>query len=79
MEQFAASSDVAAWQHEMARLDGDLASIEFARALHRDPLTNCHRPRASKQPGQSSDQDVACRERGARNAGVGSHFDRTKT
>src|SRR6266568_3339386 len=38
-------------------LDLDLAHIQFARALHREPLPNGHRKRAGERTSQASEQD----------------------
>ena len=42
---------------QFALLDADLVVVEFARALHRNPLAQRHRSRARHQPGQARDQD----------------------
>ena len=40
-----------ALQHYQLPLDGDLALVQLTRALHRDPLAQCHRERTGEQAG----------------------------
>ena len=53
---------------QLALLDLKLIGIEFARALHRQPLAQRHRKRAGQQPGDAGQQDRLGPHAGARHA-----------
>ncbi len=53
---------------DLGALDGDLLFIEFARALHREPLAERHRAGAGQEAGEAGDQDLVVGQRGAGDA-----------